>query len=110
MNQKGVPLPVKIMSENQGSQTEIEEGLVLAYPRSTQTDPVKVSHHNSFIRLVDRISLSPEPVHQRPKNIFSNIRTPTYFTSAISNSLLIGASGNLMVCLERFGTNKTTST
>lgn len=36
--------------------------------------------------------MSPEPV-ARPRTIFSHIRRPTYFTTAISNSLLMGATG-----------------
>ena len=74
--------------ENQGSQTE-DSDPVLAYPRGKQTDDLE----NKFLKLVERISMSPEPSQQRPKRtIFSHIRTPTYFSSAISSSLLIGAA------------------
>lgn len=68
---------------------------MLAYPRGTQTENTSsVDQDNVFVKLVKRISLSPEPL-QKPMNIFSNIRTPTYFTSAISASLMMGTPGNL---------------
>lgn len=85
-----------MMMENQGCQTDVEDEHVLAYPRSTQTEELpKEEEKNSLLRLVERISLSPEPA-KRPNSIFACIRTPTYFTTAISNSLMIGttSSGN----------------
>lgn len=86
-----------MMMENQGCQTDVEDEHVLAYPRSTQTEDIpkeEEENRNSLLRLVERISLSPEPP-KRPNTIFSGIRTPTYFTAAISHSLMIGTtSGN----------------
>lgn len=94
MRQRSLALARRINSENQGTQTD-DDNAILAYPRGTQTEapaahePTK--EQDLFIKLVERISISPEPV-ARPSTIFSNIRKPTYFTSSISSSLLIGAT------------------
>lgn len=95
-------------SESLGTQT-VNEDQVLAFPRGTQTEKASSEDQDIFVKLVQRISLSPEPM-QRPKNIFSNIRTPTYFTSAISASLMMGTPGNLEHVLGRpFGASTSTT-